>query len=173
MCFIRKLYKIIILICTVIGTISPIAFYIISNQTKRAELSLLIDPASDYKWEQDTPERNIFSVNFSLSNEGARTAIIKQFELVVMYIMPSGDYSGRTATFSNFKNVWNVTNPPVRENEVRGFYLSMYVYESFAVDATGAVVSVGNSQPDRFRVTVVYDDGLDGTITTERTFDLK
>jgi hypothetical protein len=170
--FIRKHYKIITVTLASITVVTPIVVFILTNQPKRAELSLLIDPVSDCKWALDNDERHVFSVNFSLSNEGARTAIIKEFELSVMYELPSGDFSGRSATFSNFMNVWNLSNPPIIENEVRGLYLSMYVYPSLAVDSTGEIVQVGDYQPDQFKISVIYDDGIDDTVRSERVYDL-
>lgn len=141
----------------------------LQSESKRADISILLNPSHNQNW--TIVSNGVYlTVNGTLSNEGTRTAIIKQMELSVVYNWPEHTAVMFTTSYENPAIFNNWRNDTLSENEKRPFSLTIFVSSSLVVDIyTQQKLSVGNSRSDMFRIIVKYDDGISEK-TTERTF---
>jgi hypothetical protein len=140
--------------------------------SRRADISILVDPARNQNWTFVVPGGAYLTVNGTFCNEGTRTAIIKELELSMIYRLSNDQYI-LTRTYSDPARVCNWNNNTITEDELRPFSLTMYVDSYTILDSrTGQTVSIGNSRSDEFGLSVTYYDGLSDT-KSEQIFNTK
>src|SRR5271157_2205489 len=83
------------IICVVIIGISQIYLatlvYNFQSATPRADISILVNPATEQQWTFFTHDGADLSVYGTLSNEGGRNALVKEIVLSAIYYTPNND----------------------------------------------------------------------------------
>ncbi len=129
--------------------------------SRRADISMLVDPAHDQHWTFIVPGGVYLTVNGTFCNEGTRVAIIKEMELSAIYFFSDNTTYTLTQTYWNPSKDCNWNNNTILENECRPFSLTMYI-DSYIVTKpwTGDILHIGDSRSDEFGISVTYYDGL-------------
>jgi len=139
---------------------------------RRADVSILVDPAHNQNWTFVVPGGAYLTVNGTLCNEGTRTAIITQLELSMIYQLSEGKYI-LTRTYVDPSRDCNWGNSTIVEDERRPFSLTMYVDSYTVLDSkTGQTLTIGNSRSDELGVSVIYNDGI-SDMKSEQIFSAK
>jgi hypothetical protein len=141
--------------------------------SRRADISILVDPAHNQNWTFVVPGGVYLTVNGTFCNEGTRVAIIKEMELSAIYFFSDNTTYILTKTYSNPSEDCNWNNNTILENECRSFSLTMYLNSYTVIHSrTGDILQIGNSRSDEFGLSVTYNDGL-SDIKSEQIFSTK
>jgi hypothetical protein len=105
-----KAHKIVIFllaILTITSTSIALIERLAPKPPKRANLRLLLDINDQTEWDF-TSNFTEFSVNFTVSNVGNAPALIKRFELWIMYRLPSGNFYSIPTIYENLSSDWGI-----------------------------------------------------------------
>lgn len=162
--FIKKHWK-ISSICLIIGTIiAGLTYYQTYMVPDRAELRMIIDP-SEVRWTINGDNATL-SVNGSLYNNGLSAGKVINYSLSMLYFLPSGDLHTVTQEYKNISLTYDIINPTIGDKDTLDFYLETTFlkngdsFDYLVVDRSGQVVVITTTEPDQFKITATYQDGM-------------
>jgi hypothetical protein len=168
---IQRIYYIIGMILSVLLIANLVSIWLSPTTPKRADLQLIVIPNDDTKWDLSS---NVikFDVNITVSNVGESSARIKEVELLLMYRLPNGNFYSVPTLYENLSSTFGLSRDLVGINEDVDYCLHTELLPELYVDQnTGQIIQVGDAQAEKFRITVVYDDGKESVVT--RTFSFE